>query len=255
MNKKSKRATAIAIFLFLLVALEVVYIFSELYTDNNKPGDSVVTDALKFKEEYEILNGTKNSNGQSIRAITIADDNPFIYSTPEEIVERIDNNESFVVYFGFSSCPWCRSILEPLIYSAKENNITKIYYVDVLNIRDVYELNDKKKAVKTVEGTDAYFELLKRLDDVLDDYTPLTYIEKGKTKTVKVNEKRIYAPNIITVKNGKAMSNETGIIKSLNDSYMKITDEMFCEIKERFKCLFDTLKDNESTCELGAQKC
>lgn len=256
MNKKKKRATAIAIFLFMLVALEVVYIFNELYTESAITNEPKITDAIKFKEEYESLNGNKTSNGSTIRSLLIDEDNPMIYATEDDIVKMIDNKETFIVYFGFASCPWCRSVLTSLLDSAKENNIDKIYYVDVLNIRDKYELNDKNKAVRTVEGTKGYMELLDRLGDVLDDYSPLTYkTKKNKTKEVEIGEKRIYAPNVITVKNGKAMSNESAIIADLVDPYMELTDEMKCEMKEKFKCLFDTLKSEEVVCEIDTQKC
>ena len=256
MNKRKKLATAIAIFLFMIVALEVVYIFSELYSENEVPTDPVITDAVKFKEEYESLNGTKSVNDQEIRSITIDEDNPFIYATEDDIVKMIDNKETFVVYFGFTACPWCRSVLESLVSAAKENNITKIYYVNVLDIRDKYELNDKNKAVRTVEGTEGYYALLKRIGSVLDDYSPLSYkTSKNKTKQVKIGEKRIYAPNIVTVKNGEAVSMETGIVDALVDPYMELTDEMTCEMKEIFKCLFDTLKDDVEVCEIDAQKC
>lgn len=256
MNKKRRKATAIAVFLFILVALEIVYIFSELYTESDIQPNTTVTDSIKFKEDYESLNGTKDSSGTQIRSILIDEDNPFIYADAKDIVSMVENKESFVVYFGFNSCPWCRSVLTSLIASAKENNITKIYYVDVLNIRDKYELNDKNKAVRTVEGTDDYYKLLELFDNVLDDYSPLTYKTKNKkTKKVTINEKRIYAPNVITVKNGKAIALETGIIADLTDSHMELTEEMKCEMKERFKCLFDTLKDEVPVCDIDTQKC
>lgn len=255
MNKKRKIAIAFVVVLFILVALEIVYIFSELYTESEIPGDPVITDAMKFKTDYESLNGEKNSNGDDIRVLSIAEDNPFIYATADEIAERIDNKETFIVYFGFNSCPWCRSVLPSLIESAKENNVTKIYYVDVLEIRDRYELNDKNKAVKTVEGSEGYYKLLEKLDNVLDDYEPLTYKSKGKTKKVKIGEKRIYAPNVVTVKNGEAIALESGIIDELTDPYMEIDDGMKCQIKEIFKCLFETLENKDYVCSVEDQKC
>lgn len=256
MNKKRTVATAIAVVLFMLVALEIVYIFSELYTENDINSEPTITDSIKFKEEYEALNGTSDANGTQIRSILIDEDNPIIYANESDILSMMDNKESFVVYFGFTSCPWCRSILTSLISAAKENGITKIYYVDVLNIRDKYELNDKNKAVKTVEGSEGYAKLLEALNPVLDDYSPLTYKDKkNKTKKVKINEKRIYAPNVVTIKNGTPVALETGIIDTLTDSHMEITDDMKCEIKERFRCLFDTLKEESIVCEIDTGKC
>lgn len=256
MNKKRKAATAIAVVLFMLVALEIVYIFSELYTENDINSVPTITDAIKFKEEYEALNGVSNANGVQNRSILIDEDNPIIYASAKDISSMIENKESFIVYFGFSACPWCRSVIPSLISAAKDNGVTKIYYVDVLNIRDRYELNEENKAVRTVEGTEDYYKLLEQLDSILDDYAPLTYkTNKNKTKKVKINEKRIYAPNIIAVKNGKPVALEDGIIDALTDSHMELTDEMKCEIKERFKCLFESLKEDNIVCDIDTGKC
>lgn len=256
MNKKRTVATAIAVVLFMLVALEIVYIFSELYTENDIGNEQTITDSIKFKEEYEILNGISDANGNPNRSILIDEDNPIIYANETDILSMIDNKESFVVYFGFSACPWCRSVIPSLLSAAKENGITKIYYVDVLNIRDKFELDDKNKAVRTVEGSDGYYKLLEAFDSVLDDYSPLTYKnKKNKTVKVKINEKRIYAPSVIAVKNGNPVSLEDGLIDSLTDSRMELTDDMKCEIKEKFRCLFDTLKDESTVCEIDTGKC
>lgn len=254
MNKKRKIAMAFVVVLFILVALEIVYIFSELYTESEIP-EPVVTDAMKFKEEYESLNGEKNSSGVDIRVLSIAEDNPFIYATADEVASMMDNKETFVVYFGFKSCPWCRSVLPSLIESAKENNVTKIYYVDVLKIRDRYELDENNKAVKTVEGTEGYYKLLERMDKVLDDYEPLTYKVKKKTKKAVIGEKRIYAPNVVTVKDGEAVALESGIVDDLNNAYMEIDDGLKCQIKERFKCLFETIENQNYVCNIDEQKC
>lgn len=256
MNKKRKTATAIAVVLFMLVALEIVYIFSELYAENDINNEPTITDSIKFKEEYEALNGVSNSNGVQNRSILIDEDNPIIYANENDILSMMENKESFVVYFGFSACPWCRSVIPSLINAAKESQVTKIYYVNVLDIRDKYELDDKNKAVRTIEGTEGYYKLLDALDSVLDDYAPLTYkTKKNKTKKVKIDEKRIYAPSVVAIKNGKPVALEDGIIDALTDSHMDLTDEMKCEIKTRFKCLFDSLKQDNLVCDIDTGKC
>lgn len=53
------------------------------------------SDALKFKQEYEKLNGETNSQGKKYREITIDEDNPFVYSTPTEIIDKIKKEETF----------------------------------------------------------------------------------------------------------------------------------------------------------------
>ncbi len=98
MNKKRKRATVIAVILFMLVALEIVYIFSELYIENDINNGSTITDSIKFKEEYEALNGMKDANNLQIRSILIDEDNPLIYAKALDIVSMIENKETFIVY-------------------------------------------------------------------------------------------------------------------------------------------------------------
>ena len=118
------------------------------------------TDAYKFKEEYERINNKDNGHSNKYREISIPDDNPFIYATDTEIVKKIENKESFIVYFGFPTCPWCRSVLEELIKAAKDKEINQIYYVNVLDIRDVKEVDDDGNIKTTKEGTDAYKKLI-----------------------------------------------------------------------------------------------
>ena len=254
MNKKT-RTIAIVISLFLLVTFGIVYIFSELYAENDIP-ITTVTDAYKFKNEYESVNNNDLGNGKKVRELTIADSNPFVYKTPEELVKMVEEDKTFVVYFGFNTCPWCRSVITSLIDSASENGIKKVYYVDVKDIRDTYELNDNNEAIRTKEGTDAYYRLLELLNPVLNDYTPLKYeTKKGKTKEVKIDEKRIYAPNVVVVKNGEAISMESGIVEELADPYMDLDDGIKCKIKEQFNCMFEKLNTDSNTCSVDEKSC
>ena len=64
------------------------------------------TDSYKFKKEYEKLNNQKNESGKTIRKLSIPTNNLIKYSTVKEIVKKIENKETFVVYFGFAECPW-----------------------------------------------------------------------------------------------------------------------------------------------------
>lgn len=254
MNKK-KRTMIFVICLFLLVTFGIVYIFSELYAEHDIP-ITTVTDAYKFKNEYESVNNNDLSNGKKVRELTIADNNPFVYKTPEELVKMIEEDKTFAVYFGFNTCPWCRSVITSLIDSALEKGVKKVYYVDVKDIRDTYELNDNNEAVRTKEGTDAYYRLLELLNPVLTDYTPLKYkTKKGKTKEVKIDEKRIYAPNVVVVKNGEAVSMESGIVDELTDPYMELDNGIKCKIKEQFNCMFDKLNTDSNTCSVDEKSC
>ena len=255
-----KRAVAFVICLFLMVAFAIIYIFSELYNENDvKPVEPIISDATKFKEEYESINNSKITNNgveYTFRTLTISDDNPFVYATEDEILKKIDNKESFIVYFGFAECPWCRSIIESVIEEAKNNNIEKIYYVNLTGIRDVYVLdNDTKEPVLSEQGTEGYMKLLTAFDNILDEYTLSYTNKKNKTIKVKVGEKRIMAPTFIFVREGKATLKSTAIPASLKDPYQELDDGIKCEIREQISCLFDQLKKDSLTCSIEEKQC
>lgn len=195
-------------------------------------------DSLKFKEEYESLNGEVNDSNKKYREINIPKNNPFIYATEEEIVEKIDNKETFAVYFGFKSCPWCRSILPTLIDVAKDMKIDKIYYVDVLDIRDTLTVNEKGKVETSKEGSEGYYKILEKLDNVLADYT----LKDEKGKEVETKEKRIYAPNVVSIVNGSPKKLTTAISSKQTDGYMELTEEMKEDTYQALKDVLEYLK-------------
>ena len=210
-------------------------------------GCGTKTDASKFKEEYESLNG-QTINGNKVRSINIDEDNPFVYKDAKEIITMMDNKESFVVYFGFAKCPWCRSVLETLIKVAKDNGLDTIYYVDVLDIRDTLKV-ENDKVVTDKKGSDDYYKLLEYFDEVLSEYK-LTD-ENG--EKVEANEKRIYAPNVVSVVDGKAKELTTGISSKQDDAYMKLTDEMKKETYNNFKCIIKCVLESKNTCSINKE--
>ncbi len=204
------------------------------------------TDAQKFKEEYESINN-EEIYGNKARELNIDKDNNIVYKTDQEIVDMIKNKETFVVYFGFAKCPWCRSVLPSLLEVSKDLGLDKLYYVDVSEIRDTLEVNDDNEVVTTKEGSEAYHELLKLLDSVLDDYM----LEGKDGEEVNAYEKRIFAPNVVSVVKGEAKEKETGIIDELTDPYMEITSDMKKEIYNRFKCVIKCTLDASKTCSIN----
>ena len=205
------------------------------------------TDALKFKEEYEKNNGVKNEKyNVTTRTVNIPEDNPMVYATAEEIIKKIDNKETFVVYFGFSDCPWCRSVIEELIHVAQDLKVEKVYYVDVKELRDVKELDENNNVVTSKEGDEHYKKLLEKLDSVLDDYT----LTDKDGNEVSAGEKRIYAPNVVGVANGKPTELGTGESEKLINPYDELTAEMRTETYNKLKCVFKCLEEKDTyTCK------
>ena len=189
-----------------------------------------------FKESYESLNGKTNAKGAEHRTVNIDKNNPFEIVTDSDIVKKIENGETFYVYFGDKLCPWCRSVIEKFISIAKEKGIKKVYYVAIWDdngneiVRDKYTKNEDGSYTKTIDGTDSYKKLLEYFDSVLKDYT------MGEDS---MNEKRIYAPNFFYVKDGKVVKMTSGISEKQTDSRGELTEEILEDEEKLFKEFFE----------------
>ncbi len=223
----------------VLAAIVLVLNIQKVISNNSQ------TDGIKFKEEYEKLNGKKNDQGKKYREITIDSKNKMVYKTTEEVLNLIDKKKSFVLYFGFDTCPWCRSVLPTLASISKELN-QEVYYIDVKDIRDTFELDDDNKPKLVKKGSKDYSKLLEKLEPVLEDYT----LTDSDNNDIKVGEKRIYAPSIVSVIDGKAKELTTGISDKQTDGYMKLTKEMEKETYNKIKKVLKQVSDKSNTCYL-----
>ena len=230
-------------FLILAVVLAALLLTLSLL---KMPGKITNKDVIKFKEEYENLNGKTNENSKKkYRTVKIDSKNKIVYSNAKEVLKMMEEKKSFVVYFGFDSCPWCRSVVENVSKISKELD-EDIYYVDVKEIRDVYELDDENKPELTKEGDKNYLKLIKKLDSVLKEYTLTT----DDDNEVKVGEKRIYAPNIVSIIDGSAKELTTGLSDKQTDGYMNLTDEMKQESYKKIKKVVQEVVNHNNTCDL-----
>lgn len=223
----------------VLAAIVLVLNIQKVITNNSQ------TDGIKFKEEYEKLNGKKNDQGKKYREITIDSKNKMVYKTTEEVLNLIDKKKSFVLYFGFDTCPWCRSVVPTLASISKELN-QEVYYIDVKDIRDTFELDDDNKPKLVKKGSKDYSKLLEKLEPVLEDYT----LTDSDNNEIKVGEKRIYAPSIVSVIDGKAKELTTGISDKQTDGYMKLTKEMEKGTYNKIKKVLKQVSDKNNTCYL-----
>ena len=223
----------------IISLLVIISLFMITGCDKNKNKDN--KDALAFKEEYEKLNGKMARYKKPHRTLNIPKDNPYIKVTPKDILEKINNKESFYLYVGDSLCPWCRSVIEQSIVSAKENEIKEIYYIDFWDdenneiLRDVYELVDGK-ITKTVEATEEYKQLLELCDDKLGlrNYT----VEDENGNEIEVNTKRFYGPSFFFIKNGKFKKYTDARSSKQKSPLEDLTDEIKKDMADNFDELF-----------------
>ena len=205
------------------------------------------TDALKFKREYEEYNGKKIKEKMA-RKVEIDENNSVVYLSVQELIEKMKGKESFVLYLGFPECPWCRSVISTLLEVVDDVGIEKVYYINIRNMRDSYEIKEGK-AIQTKKGTEDYQTLLRLFDSVLDDYT----LKNESGEEVSVLEKRIYAPSIISVVDGKVESLTDGISDKQLDAFMELNDEIKGESYDKIKCSIECVANVSKVC--GIKKC
>ena len=109
--------------------------------------------------------------------------------------------------------------------------------MDVLEIRDTIEYVDGELKT-TKEGDKNYMKLIELYSDVLDDYK----IKNGEV-LIETGEKRIYAPNVIAVIDGKAKEKVEGISDELKDPYAEITENMKKASIKQLKCIFKCIEE------------
>lgn len=134
----------------------------------------------------------------------------------KDLIEKISQKETFVVMLGFDACPWCQSLMPEYNESGKENDVDKLYYVDIKDARDEKESNDH-----------IYYLALKNY------FSQIVDIEKD----------RINAPTVVGIKDGKLVDffvdtvpshtiDETGTLPALTSSQKN-------ELHQLLKNLFD----------------
>lgn len=198
--------------------------------------ETSITDAERFQQEYTAQNRKLDDHFRIMRTLDINQENPMCYSSFKDVLQRLDNQESFYVYFGFSKCPWCRAFVSPMLTAAKECDVSQILYVNIYTSRDLYILK-KGRPVQLSSGDAGYHELLQRFDTLLSDYT----LTDAKGQEIAVGEKRIYAPSLIRVQDGKAVQIYTGSSKLLN-AYDEITDDTLEDMLTGLRILFGEIE-------------
>ena len=192
-----KKVIIIVITAILLIALAV-----SLFLILNKEED--ISDAAKFAEEYT----------------NVEEDNVFLYRNADEII-RILENGTGVVYLGFPECKWCQKYVTYLNEAAKENDITRIYYFDILDARS--------------KNTSEYQQIVSLLEEYLE------YDEEG--------NKRVFVPAVIVVDKGEIVGfdDETSLYThDLDDPEEYWTEEEVNDLMSRLATMFDYV--NDGTC-------
>lgn len=190
---------------------------------NNK---KIETDAMKFKKEYESLNGEVIGNSKyKYPTVEISEDNPIKYANYDEVLQLLEDG-SGVIYLGYESCPWCRNAAPVLLEAAEEVGLEEILYINMKEERDEIKVKEDGSLEVVKEGSEGYKKLLKRLDPILDEYI----LEDVHGNKVSANEKRIFVPLVIFVHEGDIVAYHVDTVSSQVNPFEKLNEEQINEL-------------------------
>lgn len=223
---------------FIIVILIVLIIIGGIlgYCLLNNEEEIVLSNDIEtFISEYEGYNGQELYDHE-ILSLDLNED-AIIYITSAEDIVDVMLEENALIYFGFETCPWCRNMITALLDAAADKD-QAIYYVDIMEIRNTYTVEDGLIVESTV-GEDAYYDILEVFGDNLSDY--IVYDEDG--EEYNTNTTRLYGPTLITVKDGELLDMMVGTLSSVTDPYTALTDSEYEELYTEFSNMINDLQN------------
>ena len=224
MDKKQK---ILLVIIGILVIVAIVIGFLAFKKEKN---DSENVKINKFKEEYEIINGTTDKEGFTYPTVEIDLDSSVEYIDIKKANKIIDN-ENAVIYIGNAQDFLSRDAIVPLLNAIESNGISTLYYLDSSYTKD--------------NSSEEYLKLLSNMESILNK----DELEDDNGNKVGTIKKEIYVPTVIVVSNGNIIDYHIGTI----DTHMKDDDLKRELTKEEQEKLFDIyvnmlLKISDSSC-------
>lgn len=152
----------------------------------------------KITEDYPSLQGTKNIVS---------------YTTASEVAKHLSSDYTGIIMFGFKRCPWCQAAIPYVNEIAKEKGFKKVEYLDIKDMRDNENSNDRP----------LYTEIFEKIKEKIG------------------NPEKIFAPTVIVLNKGEIKGYHVGTV----DSHQKVdgnlplmTEEQIVELREIYRNLF-----------------
>ena len=193
-----KKTVVIVISLLIILGMMVIGMIS-IFNDKQR----ISGDSLKFKEEYEILNGKYYEEGNVIASnLEIEKNNPYIYLNENDVLDKL-NNGTHIIFFGNPECGWSRRVVPVLTEFANKNKIDKIYYYNIL--------------------------MFKNNNEILDEISSFVIDEK------------VLTPIVFFIKDGKIIGSHYKLVDNYNDFNIDLTEEQKRELLNTYQIYYDKM--------------
>ncbi len=146
-------------------------------------------------------------------------DHVFVSTTMSEALEAIENKQTFVLYAGFSTCPWCLEAMPILNEVAKEYDAAVSY----INTRPD---NTRESELRTFDNPE-YVEFVEVMKDVLSEN------DEG--------QKHMYVPFVFFIKEGEIIAWHEDTFDEHDAHERKMTEEEMERLAQIYRDGFEQL--------------
>lgn len=195
---QTKIVTAVCLFIVVIIMLSVSVIFVA-YDNETRPEP-----VDKFRSEYQQVTD---------------EEHVFEYVSANQILYMIENKKTALIVLGFKECPWCQALMPVLNEAAKNEEVEKVYYLDIKTMRDDTTTSEHKK----------YLMLKEAFSEAVDE-----------------SKDRLNAPTVIFLKDGELVDYhiDTVITHVMNDNNVlpPLTKDEHKELLEILELKIDKIK-------------
>ena len=195
---QTKIVTAVCLFIVVIIMLSVSVIFVA-YDNETRPEP-----VDKFRSEYQQVTD---------------EEHVFEYVSANQILYMIENKKTALIVLGFKECPWCQALMPVLNEAAKNEEVEKVYYLDIKTMRDDTTTSEHKK----------YLMLKEAFSEAVDE-----------------SKDRLNAPTVIFLKDGALVDYhiDTVITHVMNDNNVlpPLTKDEHKELLEILESKIDKIK-------------
>ena len=194
------------------------------------PATELPASDQSVKNAFEALNGQTAANGQAYMEVHIPEDSLFEPINEEDALQLLESGTG-VLIFEFPECPWCRNMMPVVNEAAKEMALSKLYTFNIREERNQITLGDDGALVTVNEGTEFYRKVLELLGESASVYDGLN----------DESIRRIYAPTVFVIENGKVLSSHVSTVDSQSDPFIPLTDAQHQELLDIYKGMFEII--------------
>lgn len=165
------------------------------------------------KEKIKNTRGCDSQNACAIEGLDEKEDNWNIELTMEDALQKLDDHEDGVYYFGYKDCPWCQDAT-PVLKEVAESHHKKVYYIKIRDDAHNLLYNDEQK---------------ERIISYFGDYM----------ETNEDGELTLYVPMVVQMKDGNVQNCHIGTLDSYDPNEREMTKEEIQKLKDIYERFFD----------------